>query len=171
MKPGVEGYCWGLLNKLKQLQKENRIFEDKEAQKSNISYPRLTAIAIAVTTALCEQISFGINLANGNSLKVSQVDEILKTTEEFLSILSKERSHGLKSNDRLLFNRVTVDGKSFLKLSVSRNGRKLVSGDKDHINFHGDRAITDITELLEWLYGFSFDIISTRSDLVEIKVL
>ncbi len=89
-------YCRALLEKLKALKVERRVFEDNEkaaecdeSLKKGEGYfaTKLTPIAYSVIDALDEQIE-GFRL--GDIPKPSQVDAAIAVAEEFLAIFEKK---------------------------------------------------------------------------------
>lgn len=78
-----------LLEKLKKLKKEDRVFEygwKKATEERNPS--DVTAIASVVISYLCDQIQTDLSVPR---LKPIDIDNLIATSEEFLSIFSSEK--------------------------------------------------------------------------------
>ncbi|KKP67951.1 MAG: hypothetical protein UR66_C0009G0041 [Candidatus Moranbacteria bacterium GW2011_GWE1_35_17] len=85
----IDGFCYpfmkALLEKLKELEKKDRIFEEglDKALSMGISSSRLTSIAQSVLDKICEQL--GRNSV-GPSATPTKITDIIDLSEEFLAI-------------------------------------------------------------------------------------
>lgn len=84
-------FCKKLLGKLKTLKMEDRVFEEGnrvalEKEKENYG-TTFTPIAYSVVMSLGEQI----NYSTGETFSPSNLDEFIKTAEEFLAIFEEEK--------------------------------------------------------------------------------
>lgn len=85
----IEGFCYpfaeNLLKKLKQLRDEGRIFKD---EKESGNFRETTKIAEAVMKNLIKQIDY--SSTEPDSVSISEIDILIKTSEEFLAIFQKK---------------------------------------------------------------------------------